>query len=51
MTIPLPFIHLWRYGKWAGGTLDARACRICGRYEIWAYGTFRKTDKYLDFTL
>ena len=27
--------HLWRSMKW-GHDLDARRCRICRRFEVWA---------------
>lgn len=30
--------------KWAG-RLDCRECRICGRFEVWAYWSFHKADR------
>lgn len=38
MTIPLPFIHLWRVKGW--GLTAARGCRICGRLEVLFQGVW-----------
>ena len=45
MTFPLPFIHLWRSMKWGLGRLDCRECRICGRFEIWAYSGWHRANR------
>ena len=43
-------LHRWRRLKWGGSLapfadLDARECRRCARFEIYAYGSFRRAKR------
>jgi len=48
MRLPIPFIHRWRAMKHGYGLLDldARECRWCGRFEVWAYNRFWKAERW-----
>ncbi len=42
----IPLTHWWQRMKWGGNShLDCRECRICGRFEVWAYSGFYRADR------
>lgn len=46
MRVRLPFLHLWAYLVRAESTpWRCRECRICGRFEIYAYGYWNATER------
>lgn len=46
MSLPVPILHWWRPLKWGdGGDWDCRECRICGRFEVYGYGSFHKAPR------
>jgi hypothetical protein len=44
--LPIPLLHVWRPMKWGSpARLDCRECRVCGRFEVYAYSGYRKADR------
>jgi hypothetical protein len=43
----IPLVHRWRALKWGSSKspLDCRECRWCTRFEVYAYGSYRKADR------
>ena len=37
--------HKWQAMKWGAASLDCRECLRCGRFEIYAYGSFRSAPR------